>query len=50
MFNTLDAYEVAKPKVTEFHSSLSRGLTPGTSMIQELHSDLQLAESYHSWC
>lgn len=35
MLNTLFAYEVAKLQVAEFHSSLSRGLTPGTSGIQE---------------
>lgn len=49
MLNALYAYEAAKFKVVEFHSSLSRGRTPGTSVIQakELHSDLWLAKSYH---
>lgn len=39
MFSTLNAYEVDKLKVAEFHSNLSR-LAPGSSVIQELHSDL----------
>lgn len=47
MLNSLYAYEVAKLKVAEFLSSLSRGLTPGTFVIRELHSDLSLAECYH---